>query len=462
MRIIALFFVMSLLAGTLLPMGAARAEAPALPDGITYENPMNVFDIGDPFILPAEGRYYLFATGGTVGFNVWSSDDLQTFQDKQKALKALPWAMGDYWAPEVYAYDGKYVMLFSARWKDNGSLRVGIAFADHPAGPYEEPLGGPLFDLGYAVIDASLYVAEDGTPYMFYSRDCSEYVYNGRNESHIYGVQLTQDLLHFVGEPVPLIQPDTDWEHDGGTWRWNEGPSVLKHDGRYYLYYSANFYASREYAVGVAVADSPLGPYTKQANNPLLTWTGPDDSPTISGPGHNSFFKVGEQWFTAYHTHTYPQNPSGNRRLNIDSAGFHADGTAYLNGPFYGKRPLPDAVSGYENAAPTAQTNAVLLIDGDVGFGPSALDYLWRGSEAELTFAAPIAPHYVMVYPGADWRGSGTLTLGNETLMLTPDGVDPAYGAWVFPLNGTETDSLTLQLDGEGTLAEIAVYTKVE
>ncbi len=458
MRIITLLFALSLLGSLLLPLPRVQGE-PALPAAAFYENPMNVFEIGDPFILPAEGRYYLFATGGTVGFNVWSSDDLKAFGDRQKALGALPWAVGDYWAPEVYAYKGRYVMLFSARWKENRSLRVGIAFADHPAGPYEEPLGEPLFDLGYAAIDASLFVEEDGTPYLYYARDCSEYVYEGRNESHIYGVKLTEDLLAFDGEPVLLTQPDTPWEHDGGTWRWNEGPSVLKHQGRYYLYYSANYFASRAYGVGVAVADTPLGPFVKQQNNPLLTWTGPADKPTISGPGHNSFFRAGDQWFTAYHTHTYPQNPSGNRRLNMDSAGFHPDGTAYINGPFYGKRPLPDAVSGYTNLAPLAGTQAGPLVDGDCGFGPSSRAHLWQGEQARLTWDTPVSPRFVMVYPGEGWRGQGTLTLGEQAYAfdLQAD-LDPAYGAWVLPLEEVTGDTLTLTLLGGGTLAEVAVY----
>ena len=32
-----------------------------------YTNPSNLFDIGDPHILPAGGKYYAFAAGGTVG-----------------------------------------------------------------------------------------------------------------------------------------------------------------------------------------------------------------------------------------------------------------------------------------------------------------------------------------------------------------------------------------------------------
>ena len=53
------------------------------------------------------------------------------------------------------------------------------------------------------------------------------------------------------------------WEHKTtGANMWNEGAFMYKHNGKYYLTYSANLWA-REYAVGYAVADSPLGDFVK-------------------------------------------------------------------------------------------------------------------------------------------------------------------------------------------------------
>lgn len=65
----------------------------------------------------------------------------------------------------------------------------------------------------------------------------------------------------------------------------------MRRDGRYYLYYSANYFAGKEYSVGVAVADHPLGPYVKQENNPILDYVEEDGQVLVSGPGHNSFFE---------------------------------------------------------------------------------------------------------------------------------------------------------------------------
>ena len=49
-----------------------------------------------------------------------------------------------------------------------------------------------------------------------------------------------------------------------------EGPTVIKLDGKYYLFYSANHFMSPDYAVGYATADSPMGPWTKNPDNPII------------------------------------------------------------------------------------------------------------------------------------------------------------------------------------------------
>ena len=49
-----------------------------------------------------------------------------------------------------------------------------------------------------------------------------------------------------------------------------EGPSVLKKNGIYYLIYSANHFESKNYGVGYATSDSPVGPWTKYVGNPIL------------------------------------------------------------------------------------------------------------------------------------------------------------------------------------------------
>ena len=417
-------------------------------------NPRDVRSIGDPFVLRDQG-YHLFATGGPGGFLHWYSEDLESFS-RDIALRSVTWASGDYWAPEVWPWQGRYVMLFTARWKENGSLRIGIAVSDTPGGPYTDPLGKPLFDLGYAAIDATLLTDADGTPYLIYARDCSENVVEGRHESHLYGVRLSEDLMRTQGEAVCLTRPEQAWEMRSGDYLWNEGPSVLVRDGKYYLFYSANYYASREYGVGVAVAESPLGPYKKQENNPILSFVGTEELPLVSGPGHNAFFEVGDELFTSYHVHTFPDRPSGNRQLCIDRAGFHWDGTAYIAGPTLTPqlRPLADigCVSLLREAQGVGDPNW-LLCDGDICLSESSASYLWHGDKVTYAWESPVRAFLLLLYPAPGERITGTAVLDGERIPF--DFTSDTPGAYCR-ISCPEIDFSTLTLTlSRGALGEI-------
>jgi hypothetical protein len=279
------------------------------------------------------------------------------------------------------------------------------------------------------------------------------------HESHLYGVQLADDLLSAVGEPVLLTQPDTAWELVSGDYRWNEGPAVLKHDGRYYLFYSANYYAGKEYAVGVAVADHPMGPYTKQTNNPILNYIETEGTVIVSGPGHNSFFTAGDEIFASYHTHTYPQAPSGNRQLNIDRVGFHADGTAFINGPTVQRQLRPLSDLGLVNHMKSAACDdaAALLADGDTCQSAASAAYVYPGSEASFTWDAPVTADMLVIYPAMDAPISGKVTVNGSLtaeFSYTPIAKKPG-GYALLSFAPTAITSLTVTVDNGAQLGEI-------
>lgn len=431
-----------------------------------YINPSNLFDIGDPHILPAQGKYYAFATGGTVGYNVWESDDLRAWGNKQKALRKVEWGAGDYWAPEVYPYQGRFVMLFSVRDKETKGLRIGIAFADEPQGPYEDPLGKPLFEPGYSVIDASLFV-DGGTPYLYYVRDCSDNVVGSNHESHVYGVQLSDDLFNFAGEPAELTRPDQPWELDNGGWLWNEGPVVVKNNDRFYLYYSAHHFADPRYSVGAAVSDSPLGPYTKQADNPLLAPVFQAEKTLVSGPGHNSLFTVGDELFTSYHSHKYPLAPSGNRQLNIDRAGFRKDGTAYINGPTLTPQLRPLLDLNLINASLSAGISVSggdgsLLVDGDYGIQSGASAFMpGESGWAELTFPSPASSDLMIIYPAFGTAGELTVIVNGEKAAVHTFEQERLPGeALILHYDLLLIGSLRIELTGGLGLSEVIVTAR--
>ncbi len=455
-----------LLALLLLPLCAQGEELTILDYSAVKDrfasNPRNVKDIGDPFVLQEESGYFMFATGGSIGFNVWRSGDLQTFE-KSKALKKVNWASGDYWAPEVCRVGEQYVMLFTARLRENGSLRTGIAFADAPEGPYEDPLGKPLMDFGYATIDATLTWDDAGNPYLIYVRDCSENSVNGRQESHIYGVRLSDDLLSVQGDPVLLLKPEGEWETKSGDTRWNEGPAVVKHGGKYYLFYSVNGYWMKEYSVSAAAADAPLGPYTKQTNNPLLVYTEDETGVTVSGPGHNAFFSVGDELFTSYHTHTYPQAPSGNRQLCVDRAGFHTDGTAFINGPTLAPQLRPLKELGCRNVLPLASCEGDengLLTDGDTCVSAASGGYVWQGSGVSYRWDEPAGADLLIVYPAPGQSLSGSVTFnGAFTASFSlPAGGKPGQ-AVILPFEPLAVSEMRVDFQ-EGAAGEILLIGK--
>ncbi len=289
----------------------------------------------------SEDEYYLYCTSAGDGFYCWRSRDMVSWSDKHMCYRRPEdaWSVDRYWAPEVVAFDGKYYLFYTAGNRE-GSLRIGLAIADRPGGPFIDYENRPLLDLGYATIDANVLLDDDGRNYMYFSRDCSENLVNYKHVSQIYGIELSSDLRSVIGEPVLLATPEQPWELRSGKYLWNEGPEMIKHNGRYYLTYSANYYGGSAYSIGYAVSDSPLGGFKKAEENPILTSGKKKD---VSGTGHHGFVMSPDEtelWLS-YHSHTNVVAGGGDRKVNICRAGFTEDGKLYMNGPFTTPQGLP-------------------------------------------------------------------------------------------------------------------------
>lgn len=248
--------------------------------------------LADPFILLHDDRYYAYGTGAANGIAVMVSDDLKKWKRVGNAGEGLALHKDDsygdrwFWAPEVYLVDGTFYMYYSAE------EHICVATADSPLGPFRQQEKEPMLE-GEKTIDNSLFIDEDGTPWLFFDR-----FNDGLN---IWVAELEKDLMTLKKETMhPCIHVSQEWET---VWpRVNEGSFVIHHNGTYYMTYSANSYESPFYGIGCATADSVNGKWSKYPHNPLLQKPG-----DLVGVGHSSLFrdKNGE-WRIVFHAHNSP------------------------------------------------------------------------------------------------------------------------------------------------------------
>lgn len=174
----------------------------------------------------------------------------------------------------------------------------------------------------------------------------------------------------------------------------NEAPTMIYHNGKYYLTYSMNSYNDSTYQVGQAVSDSPLGAFRKltEAEGGLLLSTISQGSQEISGTGHHSFVTVGEQQFIVYHRHNDFTLGGSERNAAIDEIKWitvkDKDGNdldiMYTNGPTCTVQPKAEALSEYKNIAPQAKVK-----------GTEDVKYLTDGLLSVQKYGAPALMEYV-------------------------------------------------------------------
>ncbi|EDY82787.1 glycosyl hydrolase, family 43 [Verrucomicrobiia bacterium DG1235] len=307
----------------------------------SYTNPVgSELLMGDPFVLRADGYYYLFGTTDPDrGFRCYQSANLRDWQELGFALESGPddWGQAPFWAPEVKAYQGRYYMTYSAHDEIAGRLLTAIAVSDRPEGSYCN-LHAPWFDAGFSAIDSHIACDPDGTPFLLFSRNG---VKDGYSYGKIYGAPLAADLSGLNEEPILLLQADQDWERIA--WesnRCNEGPFVIFKNGVYYMTYSGNHTFRPGYGIGYATASHPMGPWTKAEDNPIA---GTDLEIGYSGAGHNSIVSSpdGSERFIVYHTHENSDQPDNEKRtVNIDRISIE-NGRLSIQGPTRTPQPLP-------------------------------------------------------------------------------------------------------------------------
>ena len=315
-----------------------KEQSPEVGKAARYCNPLPMVigpggnASGDVTVIRDGGKYYMFCTGG----GAWISDDMLswTFQRVDRVPVA----------PHVVKYNGYFYMC-----GNDGP----VFKADNPLGPYEnlgEWKNTPDVTGGWnGAFDVDIFIDDDNKPYLYYP---------GRGVSGIYVVPLDpDDLSTFAGQVKHLFSFNSNhiWERYGEMNEypdvaWVEGPWMQKHNGTYYLQYSASGTQWKTYAEGYYTAKSPLGPFTYATNNPLLRRT----EGLVTGPAHGSIVEGPDGYLWQFYTIVL-SNPPGGRRIGMDRVIFDKKGNMSVevtDTPQWGPGEVSDPAKGNSGSIP--------------------------------------------------------------------------------------------------------------
>ena len=281
--------------------------------------------VPDPSVFAEGGRYYLIGTeNGLSGadekrceavFPMYVSNDLESWRRTKTGCvesRLLPrtnaFGKAHFWAPQIFRCKAHYYLAYTS------DMHWGLAVSDGVGGPYR---AHAEFPKGAGRIDPFVFI-DDGRIWAYFSD------WKVAGGVGIAVVELTKDLKSFASEPALCVKNDRPWERTPlgmeyvelnrklgyGGWRAYhsnavtvEGPTVLKRNGKYVLFYSANDFLSPDYCVCTAVADTPRGPWKKLQEGPVLSRA----ETGFNGTGHGDVFfdKSGAMWYV-FHVHNSP------------------------------------------------------------------------------------------------------------------------------------------------------------
>jgi GH43 family beta-xylosidase len=308
----------------------------------TYLNPVYHRDFPDPFVLKHAGEYWAYCTGLRAdgrAFGILHSRDLVDWREAGSALEPLPGNHPCYWAPEVVHEQGRFLMYYSVG--DEVHMTIRVAVAESPVGPFAD--SGRSLTREQFAIDAHVFTDDDGTRYLFYATDFLEHTHIGTGTVR----DLMLDPFTLAGHPVPVTRARYDWqvydparkEKGGVRWHTVEGPTVLKHKGRYYEMFSGGNWQNTTYGVSFASAERVDDPreWEQLCDGarvlPILrTLPG-----RVVGPGHNSVVRGPDnrQLFCVYHLWA-----EAGRVMAIDRLDWVGDAMTVL-GPTTTPQPAP-------------------------------------------------------------------------------------------------------------------------
>ena len=219
-------------------------------------------NIRDPFIVPENGKYYMYGTRGKgcwtgektdgMGFDVYISEDLENWSEPKEVFSASDsfWGTHNFWAPEVHKYNGKFYMFASFKSADR-NRGTQILVSDTPDGRFEPISDSPVTPDEWMCLDGTLYVDRNGKPHIVFCHEWSQI-----KDGKICEMQLSDDLSSPVSEPSKLFKASDPWWARKECDHWvTDGPFLYRGEsGRLYMIWSS--FTDSGYVQAVCYSDN--------------------------------------------------------------------------------------------------------------------------------------------------------------------------------------------------------------
>lgn len=293
------------------------AAAVSWPSSARADNPIvQTLYTADPAPMVHEDKVYLCTSHDedvTVDnfftMNDWmlySSEDMVNWTDHGSPLsyESFSWSDGKAWAPHCVARDGRF--YFYVPVSPNS---IGVAVADHPLGPYSDPIGEPLVTGSYQYIDPTVFVDEDGQAYLYFGNP------------KLWYVRLNEDMISYSGSITEV--PNTTQSfgtRNGDAERptlYEEGPWFYRRNDLYYMMFAASGIPED---IAYSTSTGPTGPWTyrgiimENASGHAFT----NHAGVVDFKGHSYFF---------YHTQELPGGGGFKRSVALEEFTYEADGS---------------------------------------------------------------------------------------------------------------------------------------
>ena len=181
--------------------------------------------VRDPFVLEYEDFYYMYGTGLLWdGYGCVCSADLKTWSAPVRVYtpQGVCDGEGDWWAPECHYYRGAFYLFATYRSAATGKRGVAIFRASDPLGPFEIITDGHVTPKDSDAIDGTLYVDEDGQPWMVY---VAEWTSSEDRIGDMMAAKLSDDLTTFISAPIRLFRATDGGRKCGGV---TDGPFIYR------------------------------------------------------------------------------------------------------------------------------------------------------------------------------------------------------------------------------------------